>query len=98
MSYRRRKSRASGRRGRAFRLAEPLRQKGALHGVGRQVESAAIGGGRLLASVGASQEVGPRRVEVLVGVEALDEVDQLEATLGPLAHRGGDCSVQLDHR
>ena len=33
-----------------------------------------------------------------VAVKPFDPVDQLEAALGALCHRDGDCAVELDHR
>ena len=54
--------------------------------------------GRLGVAAEAAQQVGAGGVEGVVVVEALDRVDQLQAPLGPVAHRHRDRAVELDHR
>src|SRR3712207_21226 len=78
----------------AVDLREPSSEEAAFRGVRRELERPVVRGAGLVATVEPAQQVGPRRVEEVVGREGFRErVDQGKPRPRPVSHRDGDGSV-----
>ena len=74
------------------------RRKSRSTSLGASSSARSVRGVGLVGAPEAAQEVGARRVEEVVVVEALDRVDEREPCSRPVGHRDGDGAVQLDDR